>query len=73
MVEAKDPFFPNRKKYDADVKGTGLRYLLGQGANVNVYDLGGDTPLTYALERAEGSAILQMLVSKTYLSSYGFQ
>ena len=67
MVQANDPFFTNHKKYDAAVKGTGLQYFLGLGADVNIYDLNKNTPLTLALEQRKGPAILKMLVSKTQI------
>lgn len=61
MVEANDPFM-DKKKFDPNVKGTALKYFLGQGAKVNIYDLEGYTPLTLALMKNKDTQIVQMLV-----------
>ena len=63
MVEANDPYFNSHKKYDSGVQGRGLKYLLNHGADVNVHDLQGASPLARAVQLRKGPAVLEVLVS----------
>ncbi|XP_076462850.1 uncharacterized protein LOC143295161 [Babylonia areolata] len=65
MVSATGPSFSHGRGSNSPSRGLrGLKFLISQGACVKAYDLGGNTPLTLALEKNCEPEILQILIEK---------